>query len=115
MRKEKKMFFLSRIFKKLPDWLKWLLVGYGLYFTILYIYPDFFKDVNMNSIFFIGELFWKYAHVMKIIYILGNIFNIYNIIKFFKKVILLLKNLISIKSIDIIYNSYFKINNYIIL
>ena len=77
MRKEKKMFFLSRIFKKLPDWLKWLLVGYGLYFTILYIYPDFFKDVNMNSIFFIGELFWKYAHVMKIIYILGNIFNIY--------------------------------------
>ena len=82
MRKEKKILFISRNFKKLPDWLKSLIIGYGLYYSIKYIYPDFFKDVNMNSIFFIGELFWKYSYAMKFIYIIGNIHNIYCIMKF---------------------------------
>ena len=82
MRKEKKIPFISRNFKKLPDWLKTLIIGYGLIYSIKYLYPDFFNGVNMGSIFFIGELFWKYAYLMKFIFIIGNILNIYCIIKF---------------------------------
>lgn len=36
----------------------------------------------MGSIFFMGELFWKYSYAMKIIFIIGNIHNIYCIVKF---------------------------------
>ena len=44
MRKEKKIPFISRNFKKLPDWLKSLLIGYATYYSIKYFYPDFLAD-----------------------------------------------------------------------
>ena len=36
--------FVSRNFKKLPDWLKSLLIGYATYYSIKYFYPDFLAD-----------------------------------------------------------------------
>ena len=36
--------FISRNFKKLPDWLKSLLIGYATYYSIKYFYPDFLAD-----------------------------------------------------------------------
>ena len=48
----------------------------------IFILIFWLTDVNMGSIFFISELFWKYSYIMKIIFIIGNIHNIYCIIKF---------------------------------
>ena len=72
--------FIGSFLKKLPDWLKVLLVTYSLYFLFHYLYPEFFA--GKSSFFLIRDILISYPYYAKLFFTIGIVIHIYFIIKY---------------------------------
>lgn len=73
--------FLTTLFKRIPSWLKSLVVAYSIYYSIKYFFPDFVGNSNW-SITSLVNLLTTHSYYVKLIYKIGIIIQIYMIIRY---------------------------------